>query len=215
MSDLPAETLDRLLAGELPPAEERRIAQLALDDPELFELLTAAGDRRGTTAPTESAGQSWTRHPRVLAVTMLAAAALIVLAVAFGPSRFARRPAAIRTTTAVQRSAAAIPPPLLLIARIDAAAQPTFRTDAGTSRLPRQTGTIVSVHDGDVDVDLGSLDGVKRGMELRAVRDRGDAHTGGPLTITAVFRERSRGRITTGAGVPAGRSRRRRADGAC
>ena len=43
MADVPEETIDRLLAGELPAAEQRRIAQAALSDPDLFEQLTAAG----------------------------------------------------------------------------------------------------------------------------------------------------------------------------
>jgi hypothetical protein len=228
MPDVPAETLDRLLAGELPDSEERRIAQLALADPELFELLTAAGIVKsavvadedfaqtsilhadhervppGSNHPTAVRGSAWTSRPRVLAMAALATAAIIVLAIAFGSSRSARRPAAIKSAADAPRVDAAIPPPLLLTARFDAARQPAFRTDAGTSRLPRQTGTIVSVRDGEVDVDLGSLDGLKRGVELRAVHGQGDARAGGRVTITVVFRERSRGRLGGGANVQAG-----------
>ena len=135
---------------------------------------------------------------------MLAAAALIVLAVVFRPARFVRTPAANKNTAAAPPGAAAIQRPLLLIARFDAAPPSTFRTDAGASRLPKQTGAIVAVHDGDVDIDLGSLDGLKRGMGLHTMHAAGDARTGSLLTIAAVFRERSRGRITNGTGVQPG-----------
>ncbi len=228
MPDVPAETLDRLLAGELSASDERRIAQLALADPEIFELLTAAGivkmavvadqdsqeniphaDREMAppgirSNPTAVRGSAWTSRPRVLAMTALATAAVIVLAIAFGSSRFAGRPAVIKSAATAPRIDAAIPPPLLLTARLDAANQPAFRTDAETSRLPKQTGTIASVHDGDVDIDLGSLDGLKQGVELRAVHGQEDARAGGRVTITVVFRERSRGRLGAGANVQAG-----------
>src|SRR6185369_17847833 len=99
MADVPEETIDRLLAGELPAAEQRRIAQAALDDPDLFEQLTAAGvvtnsvDAHRETAPSAvpnkssaASGSPWTR-PRVVVMTMIAAAAAILLAVAIGSSR--------------------------------------------------------------------------------------------------------------------------------
>jgi len=216
MADVPEETIDRLLAGELPAAEQRRIAQAALDDPDLFEQLTAAGvvtnavDAQRETAPSAvpnkssaASGSPWTR-PRVVVMTMIAAAAAILLAVAIGSSRSTQRPAATENAAQVPTVPTAIAPPLLLTARFDAAAQPAFRTDAETSRLPRQTGTIVSVHDGEVDVDLGSLDGLKQGTELRAGRGPDAAKAGGRVTITAVFRERSRGRFAAGAQVQAG-----------
>jgi hypothetical protein len=216
MADVPDETIDRLLAGELPAAEQRRIAQAALDDPDLFELLTAAGvvtnsvDAKNAKAPSSvlnnssvAPGAPWTR-PRVIVMTMVAAAAAIVLAVAIGRTRNAATPAPTGNVAQAPVIPAAIPPPLLLTARLDAASQPAFRTDAGTSRLPRQTGTIVSVHDGEVDLDLGSLDGLKQGSELRAVHGREDARNGSRVTITVVFRERSRGRLAAGVQVQAG-----------
>ena len=137
-------------------------------------------------------------------MTMVAAAAAIVLAVAIGSSRSARRPPATENVATAPAVPAAIAPPLLLTARFDASSAPAFRTDAGTSRLPRQTGTIVSVHDGELDLDLGSLDGLKQGSELRAVHGRDDASDGSRVTITVVFRERSRGRLAAGAQVQAG-----------
>jgi hypothetical protein len=216
MADVPDETIDRLLAGDLPAAEQRRIAQLALSDPELFEQLTAAGvvatslepDREKTpptvlSHSTATLGSPWIR-PRVLVMTIVAAAAAIVLAVALGRSRNPVTPAASENVAHAPTVPAALAPPLLLTARFEAAPQPTFRTDAGTSRPPRQSGTIVSAHDGEVDVDLGSLDGLKQGTELHIVRGSGDARAGGVVTIAVVFRERSRGRLSAGVQVQAG-----------
>jgi len=216
MSDVPDETIDRLLAGELPAAEQRRIAQAALDDPDLFEQLTAAGvvansvdTKRETTPPgvlnssSTAPGSRWTR-PRVVVMT-LAVAAAIVLAVAIGSSRSARRPPATGSIATAPVVPAAIAPPLLLIARADAASPPAFRAEAGTSRPPRQTGTIVSVHDGELDLDLGSLDGLTQGSELRAVAHGRDGARGGSrVRITVVFRERSRGRLAAGAQMQPG-----------
>jgi tetratricopeptide (TPR) repeat protein len=49
---------------------------------------------------------------------------------------------------------------------------------------------------GRVDVDLGSVDGVTQGSELRAFRGRDERTEIGGVTITTVFRERSRGRTS-------------------
>lgn len=226
MADVPADMLDRLLAGELPAAEQRRLAQQALDDPELFELLTAAGivttsaAADNGAAPERHAGRETTspkavnkssvalrspwRRPRVLVMTIVAAAAAILMAVAIGRTRNTVTPAPAGNIAQAPAVATAIPPPLLLTARFDAAPQATFRADAGTSRLPRQTGAIVAVRDGEVDVDLGSLDGLKQGTELRVTRGRDDAAGSSRVRIAVVFRERSRGRLAAGGQVQAG-----------
>jgi hypothetical protein len=206
MPDVPAETLDRLLAGELPAADERRLAQAALTDPDLFELLTAAGVARTAAVADRDAKDESIPHARGIRSTRvlitLAAAASIVLAAALWSVRSARTPAVTGNVATAPAVSPVTVPPVLLVARFNAATDPAFRADATISRAPKQAGAIVSVHDGDVDVDLGALDGLTQGMELRAVRS-GDPRSR-RLTIVAVFRERSRGRLATGADVQAG-----------
>ena len=58
MPDMPADSLDRLLAGELSRSEERRLAQAALDDPELFDALTAAAVAKAGLASADVASDS-------------------------------------------------------------------------------------------------------------------------------------------------------------
>jgi hypothetical protein len=128
-----------------------------------------------------------------------AAAAVIVLVGVLGWPRNGGKPAVREPVAKAPAVSAAIAPPLLLTARFESAPQRAFRADAGAPRLPRQTGTIVSVQDGEVDVDLGSLDGLTQGTALRAVHNLGDATGGSRITITVVFRERSRGRLAAGA----------------
>jgi hypothetical protein len=207
MPDVPAEALDRLLAGELPASEQRRLAQAALTDPDLFELLMAAGiARTAAVADRDAKDEStprarWTRSKGVLIA--LAAAASIVLAVALWSVRSARTPAVTENVATAPAVSPVTVPPVLLVARFSAATEPAFRAEATISRAPKQSGAIVSVHDGDVDVDLGALDGLTQGMELRAVRS-GGARGSGRLTIVAVFRERSRGRLAADADVQSG-----------
>jgi len=59
----------------------------------------------------------------------------------------------------------------------------------------------VSVDEGEVAIDLGSLDGVVKGSELRVLSGDVDPTVVGRLTIVTVFRERSRGRMAS-AGSP-------------
>ena len=48
MPDVPSRQLDRYFAGELSAPEQRDLAQAALDDPELFDALTAAAVVKAT-----------------------------------------------------------------------------------------------------------------------------------------------------------------------
>jgi hypothetical protein len=196
MRELPAESLDRLLAGELARSEERRLAQDALGDPDLFEALTAAALTRTALEP-----ELKRRSRRSAAVVAaLAAAAALVLAVAY--SRSSNRPSPPQP---VSPPFAAAPPvtwqPVLLGVRLDVVPGQTFRADVAHSREPRPTGAVVSVRDGSADVDIGSLDGLTQGSTPALVRD---GHPLGRLTITTVFRERARGRVDRGAVVQPG-----------
>jgi hypothetical protein len=196
MRELPAESLDRLLAGELARSEERRLAQDALSDPDLFEALTAAALTRTTLEP-----ELKRRSRRSAAVVAaLAAAAALVLAVAY--SRSSSRPSSPRPVSPpVAAAPAVIQQPVLLGVRLDVVAGQTFRADVAQSREPRPTGAVVSVRDGSADVDIGSLDGLTQGSTPAVVRD---GHPLGRLTMTAVFRERARGRVDRGAAVQPG-----------
>ena len=206
MPDMPADSLDRLLAGELSRSEERRLAQAALDDPELFDTLTAAAVAKAGLASADVASDSAkapdtggepqsTGRPAWLPMALvagLAAAAVLVLAVASGwrsGSPAPSQPAASFDST----PAAVVAAPIFLSAHVETAATPTFRSgEPPSGRSPRQAGTILQVRDGTADVDLGSLDGLSEGMALPVVRgSRRVDH----LTVTAVFRERARGRI--------------------
>ena len=205
-------TLDRLLAGELTRAEERRLAQAALTAPELFDALTAAsvartalgppsGDARPGTSPAEPRVHAFPRRSttRIALVAALAAAAVLVLAVRYGRRTNGPSPAppAPHATTA---ATAVVTAPILL-ARADVSAREAFRADAAPSRPPKDAGVVVEAHHGSVDVDLGSLDGLQQGVQLQVSRD---GRPIGRLTVTTVFRDRARGRAGAGVAVRGG-----------
>jgi tetratricopeptide (TPR) repeat protein len=197
MPDVNAKALDRLLAGELSHAEQRRLAQEALDDPELFDALTAAALTKAAletpTARDATRGVAVSRQGRRSAIlAMLSAAAAVILAVAYGWTRWSDRPAAPATAATAP---VLVAPPVLLTARVDTGQTQTFRTEAVPVRLPKDTGTVVSVRDGVADVDIGALDGLKQDMDLRILRGQRRV---GLITTTAVFRERARGRVGSG-----------------
>jgi hypothetical protein len=79
---------------------------------------------------------------------------------------------------------------------------PVFRSAEPASRSPQPTGSIVSIEDGLAAIDLGSLDGLAKGTELRVFRDEQFTHPIGRLIVTTVFRERSRCRILAGTKIP-------------
>ena len=197
MPEVNAKSLDRLLAGEVSHAEQRRLAQEALDDPDLFDALTAAALTKAVLdtpiAADAAAGVPVRRQrPRTAILAMLSAAAAVILAVAYGWTRSSDRPV---TPAPGATSPVLVAPPVLLTARAETITDQTFRTEAVPGRLPKDTGTIVSVEDRVAVVDLGALDGLKQDMELH-IR-RGDRRVGS-VTMTAVFRERARGRVRSG-----------------
>ena len=196
MPDVNATSLDRLLAGELSHAEQRRLAQEALDDAELFDVLTAAALTKAAleTPPAADATGRFAgrrQRPPSAILAMLAAAAAVILAVAYGWARWsmvpaAPAPAAVRVVVAR---------PVLLTARGAPATGHTFRTDAAPARPAKTTGIVVSVRDGVVEIDIGALDGLKQDMNLRILRG---GRPVGSMTTGAVFRERTRGRVRSG-----------------
>jgi len=195
MDDSRADDIDRLLAGDLSPGDQRRLAQAALDDGEVFDRVMAAAIAKsalesGVAAvdrPKDAGGE--TSRRRLWPVLVAAGAIAAALALAISYARPASRVAQPSPVARAAPSPAAIPMPILLTARSEAQTTPVFRTDEEVSRLPRDAGTVVDVHDGVVDLELGSLDGMTQGLDV------------GGLRIATVFRERSRARVV-GASTP-------------
>src|SRR5262249_37093833 len=69
-----------------------------------------------------------------------------------------------------------------------AASAPVFRGGDAGGRGPRAEGSVVAIDRGEATVDLGSLDGLEKGSVL-------EVPPSGRVTVTAVFRERARGKI--------------------
>ena len=196
MPEVNAASLDRLLAGELSRGEQRRLAQEALDDAELFEVLTAAALTKAafeTPTAAEAARRFTARgqRPRSAILAMLAAAAAVMLAVAYGWARWSTVPAA----PAPAAARVVVTPPVLLTARSAIATTQTFRTEAAPARPPKTTGVVVSVRDGVVEIDIGALDGLKQDMTLRILRGGRPVAS---MTTEAVFRERTKGGVRSG-----------------
>ncbi|HTK29768.1 MAG TPA: tetratricopeptide repeat protein [Vicinamibacterales bacterium] len=222
MPDIPEEALERLLAGTMPAADQRRLAQASLSDPDLFDSLTAAGVAVNALTPAAEPAQSpaivrapeagaparlaiarpGTGRFRIAALAGLAAAAVIAAAVMLRSGSPA--PGAGTTASSKPASSAPLTPPLLLVARAEPTAGPAFRSDAASSRLPRASGTVVSVVDGTANVDLGSLDGLTQGTELRAWRGQPAPREIGRVRVSAVFRDHARGPIAGGGPLQAG-----------
>src|SRR5262245_51949781 len=170
MPELSAETLDRLLAGEVSAEEQRRLARAALDDPELFDRLTAAGVAvTGVHAGMPESSRSPSRG-QIAAIAALAAAAAIVLAVVYNARRAGPAPTVasgpVPKSTEPISPAPLIAPPVLLTARLETNTGPAgiFRTEEKPSREPRTSGTISSTADEVVPLDLGALDGLTQGL---------------------------------------------------
>ena len=155
----------------------------------------------------------FTRPLALAGIAVSAVAAVALVMVYRSPStvpRLQTTPSATLTTSitsAVTDPARITTHPLILIARLDTLARRStaeFRADQARSRPPKSHGVVVSVDDGEVAIDLGSLDGVAKGSELQIVRGDDDAKAVGRLTIVTVFRERSRGRVASAGSLRVG-----------
>ncbi|HEY7188962.1 MAG TPA: hypothetical protein VH436_20535 [Vicinamibacterales bacterium] len=217
-----AESLDervhRYIDGDLSAPEQRQLAQAALDDPALFETLTAAALLKQTAreeaepaslAPTISPIRRPSRTRLALFVGgALAAAAVLALMVVPRSSSTTNAPDSLDaerrggSAPSESRSAAANIHATILTARLtepDGAATPEFRSLEPGSRLPKISGRVTSNADGEIEVDLGSLDGIAKGSIVQIVGGPAPSRAIGTLTITTVFRERSRGKVATGS----------------
>jgi hypothetical protein len=206
--------LDAYLAGEQSPQEQRALAQAALDDPELFDRLASAAAVNAAAKGAAIGSRRANKVPLRWLLTGAAATAAIIVAVvsidlprstpALAPSATTAAPSRAATDPAAAPATAA-PQPVLLTARLgDLAKRPPseFRSVGDTSRAPKSSGVVVGIDDGEVAIDLGSLDGLTKGSEV-PVTHRG-ASTTARLTVTTVFRERSRGRIVSSDTVQVG-----------
>lgn len=190
--------IDRYVRGELTAAEARELAQKSLDDPELFENLTFSALAKAAIAdPSVAKVVRFPRRARIFAAAGAIAAAAIVAV-----SLYSLRSSSVPNQAPEARTASTVKPgpPILLGSNLglERAAAPVYRGADPDSRPPRPAGSIVSVEDGVASIDLGSLDGLAKGSEVRVFRDERSTQPIGRLVVTTVFRERARGRILDG-----------------
>lgn len=216
--------MGRYARGELTPTEARELAQESLANPELFEDLTysalaktaVAARPAGDQARPRGSGAKVVRFPikaRIYVAGAAAAAAILLVSLySLGPSLLRQHPsheAAARPRIEPALALSAKPgQPVLLASGLQPeparpGGAPVFRGTERESRPPRPDGSIVSVEDGLAVIDLGSLDGLAKGTELRIFPDEQFTQPIGSLIVTTVFRERARGRILTGQKIPA------------
>jgi len=179
--------LDRFARGGLAPGESRELAQKSLDDPDLFEDLTATSLAR-TQMPKRRARTAW-----IPLAGLAAAAAILIALVLVNGLRRPQQPVA-HSAPVAGPGVAASGPPIFLARRTDAAT-PVFRGAPAESRMPRNTGSVASIADGIATVDLGSLDGLVKGGEVEVLRD---SKMVGRLRVSTVFRERARAEAPPG-----------------
>jgi tetratricopeptide (TPR) repeat protein len=194
--------IDRCARRELTPAEARELAQKSLDDPELFEDLTASALAAAALAAPPAKVIRFPRKTRFF-VAAAAATAVLVLVSLYSMRSSQQHPRQTAASAHLKPSlalSASSSQPVLLASGLELAPSgrdnaPVFRSPEPDSRSPHPAGAIVSIEDGLAAIDLGSLDGLEKGSELQVFRDENSI---GRLTVTAVFRERARAHIVDG-----------------
>ncbi len=93
--------------------------------------------------------------------------------------------------------------PILLARQLRPASgdAPIFRGSDSESRPPQQQGSILSIEEKLPTANLGSIDGLAKGNELRVFRD---GQPIGRVVVTTIFRDRARGRIVAGDTIRVG-----------
>jgi len=178
--------MNRFARGELSPLEARALAQEALDDPNLFDELTAMSVGRAGLSKRRSKILKW---PWIALAGVAAAVALVALL-----------PTLRRTAKPVTVAVAVAREPILLARNSDPNSA-VFRGAESDGRAPRALGSVVSVADGQAAFDLGSLDGLAKGGRVDVMHDGKPV---GTLAVTTVFRERARGDASPGLKLHAG-----------
>jgi hypothetical protein len=182
-------------ALESPATTDRSLAQTALDDEDLFDTLVARGaaDAAMRTPPRRN-------YWRIaVAVAAAAAAGLLTFLLVRPHAQPVQQPPQQEAVAIVKPGVA---PVVLLTAELQPAhsqSAPIFRGIDAASRAPKSVGAVVSIEDGMVSVNLGSLDGLAKGTELPVIRDRPI----GGIAITTVFRDHARGKIVDGDAIRA------------
>ncbi|MBZ5607829.1 MAG: tetratricopeptide repeat protein [Acidobacteriia bacterium] len=220
------DALKLYVSGELSPQAQRELAQEALENEELFDALAAHGAMeqslkepavRSALSPASERRAKllpFPRKTRAIAIGSIAAV-LALLAVYSIKTQFWVESKSVAT---IQPPAAppvrALTPgldltterPVLLAKDLTphpdgSGATPVFRSATPDSRAPQPSGSIVSVDGLVATVNLGSLDGLAKDVELEVFRGPGSRQTIGRLVVTTVFRERARARIISGEGL--------------
>jgi Flp pilus assembly protein TadD len=188
--------IDQFATRDLSPTEARLLAQQALEDTDLFDTLVAQG---AVEASLQSPAifRSTRRVP--WAIALCAAAAAVLLAFFLWRSSSRQIPQPSEQARAIVSKPAILPSletvndrPVLLASELRPAHSPNagaFRGGSGPTRQPQSTGRIVALEAGEASVNLGSLDGLTKGIEL------------GPIVITTVFRDHARGKIVNGSPI--------------
>jgi len=178
--------IDRYVRGELSPEEARALAQASLDSPALFDELTGAALAKAALNPstvrTANVLRTW-RKTAVLTGGLVAAAVLVLISLAHRPSR---REPNVKPVLDLGSNAGQ---PVLLASGLHSENAPVFRDGDPDSRAPQAAGVIVSIADGNANINLGSLDGLAKGSELQVFRG---SDIVGRLQVTTVFRDRAR-----------------------
>ena len=198
--------MDRYTRRELTAAEARELAQKSLDDPELFDDLTASALAVAAAARPPAKVVRFPRKARFVVAGVAAAAAVVLVALYplrpsfFEPHRLQQNAARLKPALAGSANPGQ---PILLASglRLVPAGRENasvFRSPEPDSRSPRPAGSIVSIADGLATINLGSLDGLSKGNQVQVVRDGNNV---GSLTVTTVFRDHARGQIPNGSRV--------------
>jgi len=207
--------IDRLphyVSGQLSPMEERELAREALSDDQLFNALAVHGTvEKGLkdTAFRDAVLRKPRSKVRIFAIAgSIAAAVALVTFYLERPASKQDGKATIATATRARLkptvdSSASAGQPILLASQLRPTTSDTtiFRGADPGSRPPQQQGSILSIDENLPTVNLGSLDGLAKGNELRVFRE---GQPIGRIVVTTIFRDRARGRIATGETVRAG-----------
>jgi hypothetical protein len=193
--------VDQFAARELSPAEARKLAQQALEEPELFDALVARGAVEASLhapAVRVALAAPARRKQWIIALGAVAAAWLLVVVVwrvvvsQQGHQPAAQARAAVSKPDVLPSLYAAGNQPVVLASDLHPAPNIgalILRGDSAPSRSLQSSGTITALDAGVATVNLGSLDGLAKGTEL------------GPIVITTVFRDHARGKVNVGASI--------------